>query len=153
MTPWADVKRMLERAHGYWLATVGPSGAPHLVQQWGAWVDDRWYFEGGSDTRWALNLAREPRIVMSVERDTAVAIVEGRARRISSVPRELAERITKQYGAKYGRIHSYRPKPEQWEGGGYVLTPEKILAWDVRTFPASMTRFRLSQGSPAARSE
>jgi len=68
MTAWEGARAMLERARGYWLATIGADGAPHVVQQWGAWVDDRWYFEGGAETAWARNLVREPRIVMSVER-------------------------------------------------------------------------------------
>ncbi len=145
MTAWEGARAMLERARGYWLATIGAHGAPHVVQQWGAWVDDRWYFEGGAETAWARNLVREPRIVMSVERDTAVAIVEGRAARVRSVPPEIAVRIATQYRAKYGRIFGYRPTPDEWEErGGFMLRPEKILAWDVRRFPASMTRFRFA---------
>jgi len=82
---------------------------------------------------------------MSVERDTAVAIVEGRAARVRSVPPEIAVRIATQYRAKYGRIFGYRPTPDEWEErGGFMLRPEKILAWDVRRFPASMTRFRFA---------
>jgi hypothetical protein len=57
------------------------------------------------------------------------------------VERPIAERIVKQYGAKYGRTYKYRPKPEQWEKGGYVLLPTKILAWNVRGFPRSVTRY------------
>ena len=141
MVPWPVTRALLERARSYWLVTVNPDGAPHLVGQWGAWIDDRWYFEGGADTKWARNVAREPRIAMGVEHGTSAVMVEGRAERVGSVDRPTAIRITKQYGAKYGRVYSYRPKPEQWEGGGYVLTPMKIFSWDVRGFPRTVTRY------------
>ena len=78
----------------------------------------------------------------SQERGTALVMVDGRATRVSSVDRATAERITKQYGAKYGRVYDYHPKPEQWEGGGYVLTPAKVFSWDVRGFPRTVTRYR-----------
>lgn len=144
MLPWDAARKMLEVARSYWLVTIDPDGKPHVVGQWGAWVDDRWYFEGGPETRWARNLAREPRVAMSIEHGTSAVIVEGRASRLPSVERGLSERITKQYGAKYGRIYKYRPKPEQWDTGGYALMPSKVLAWDVRSFPRSATRYRFN---------
>jgi hypothetical protein len=144
MVPWATTRSVLERAQSHWLVTVDPDGRPHLVGQWGAWIDDRWYFEGGTDTRWARNLEREPRIAMGVERGTFAVMVEGRAARVPAVDRPTAVRITGQYGRKYGRIYKYRPKPEQWEGGGFVLTPAKVFAWDVRGFPRSVTRYLFS---------
>jgi hypothetical protein len=140
--PWADTRSLLERAISYWLVTIDADGKPHLVGQWGAWVDDRWYFEGAADTKWARNLERDGRIAMGAERGTAVVMVEGRARRVPSVGRDTAVRIAKQYGAKYGRVYSYRPTPEQWKDGGYVLTPTKVFSWDVRGFPRSVTRYR-----------
>jgi hypothetical protein len=141
MVRWSRTRGVLERAQSHWLVTVNPDGRPHLVGQWGAWIDDRWYFEGGEDTRWARNVAREPRIAMGVERDTFAVMVEGRAARVPAVERELSTRITKQYSAKYGRVYKYRPKPEQWDAGGYMLVPERVFAWDVRGFPRTVTRY------------
>ena len=142
MMPWDDTRSLLERATSYWLVTVDADGKPHLVGQWGAWIGDRWFFEGGGDTKWARNVAREPRIAMGAERGTSAVMVEGRAERVPSVDHDTAVAITAQYGRKYGRVYKYRPKPEQWEGGGYVLTPAKVFAWDVRGFPRSVTRYR-----------
>jgi nitroimidazol reductase NimA-like FMN-containing flavoprotein (pyridoxamine 5'-phosphate oxidase superfamily) len=141
MLPWDATRKILERARAYWLVTLDPDGKPHLIGQWGAWIDEHWYFEGSPETKWARNLAREPRIAMGAESGTSAVMVEGRARRLSSVDRPTAERITKQYRAKYGRLYKYRPKPEQWDEGGYVLTPTKVLAWDVRGFPRTTTRY------------
>src|SRR2546428_2378270 len=120
MLPWAATRKLLEAARSYWLVTIDADGKPHLVGQWGAWIDDRWYFEGGADTKWARNVTREPRVAMGVERDTFAVMVEGPAVRLPTVDRKLSTRITKQYGAKYGRIYKYRPKPEQWDKGRYA---------------------------------
>jgi hypothetical protein len=83
-------------------------------------------------------------MAMGVEHGTSVVMVEGRARRVPAVERAVAERITRQYGTKYGRIYKYRPKPGQWDKGGYALTPTKVLAWDVRGFPRTVTRYLFS---------
>ena len=64
MLPWATTRKILEGARSYWLVTIDPDGKPHLVGQWGAWIDERWYFEGGEDTKWARNVGREPRIAL-----------------------------------------------------------------------------------------
>src|SRR5437867_3708474 len=101
MVPWGTTRTLLERARSYWLVTTDPDGKPHLVGQWGAWIDDRWYFEGGEDTKWPRNVAREPRIAMGAESGTRAVMVEGRAARVPSVERSTSERIAKQYGAKY----------------------------------------------------
>jgi hypothetical protein len=78
---------------------------------------------------------------MGAESGTSAVMVEGRASRVPSVDRPTAERITEQYGAKYARTYKYRPKPEEWDKGGYVLVPTKVLAWDVRGFPRTVTRY------------
>ena len=79
---------------------------------------------------------------MGVERETFAVMVEGHAERLPTVERSVSEKITKQYRAKYGQVYKYRPKPEQWDNGGYVLTPTKVFAWDVRGFPRTVTRYR-----------
>ena len=45
MMPWATTRKMLEGAQSYWLVTIDADGKPHLVGQWGAWIDERWYFD------------------------------------------------------------------------------------------------------------
>lgn len=164
MVPWGTARALLERARGYWIATTDPDGRPHLVQQWGAWLDDRFHFEGSPETRWARNLARDPRVAMSVERGTEIVIVYGPVEADVRPERALAERLAKVYGAKYARTYGYRPKPTAWdEGGLFVLRPTKALAWDVKTFSRSPTRFlfqttvprnprRSRDGAPASRS-
>ena len=38
---WLTVARALHGAPRYWIATTDADGAPHVVQQWGAWVEGR----------------------------------------------------------------------------------------------------------------
>jgi hypothetical protein len=55
---------------------------------------------------------------------------------------DLARRIAGQYSTKYGRAFDYRPKPEQYEKGPvFRATPSKIIAFDVKHFNTSGTRF------------
>lgn len=51
MLAWADAERVLTGGRFYWIATTDADGRPHLVQQWGAWVDGRLFFEGSERTR------------------------------------------------------------------------------------------------------
>ena len=146
MVSWRRTRVLLEGAGRYWIATTDADGRPHLVQQWGAWLDDCLYFEGSPKTRWARNLARDARLAVSVERGTEIVILEGIAEAIARPERALAERISRTYGTKYGRTYRYRPKPDQWdENGLYVLRPAKAFAWDVKTFSRSPTRFVFSR--------
>ena len=62
----------------YWLATAGTDAAPHMIPIWGAWVDGRWYVEGGP-TRWQRNLRANPQLAIHVEFGDEVVIVEGTA--------------------------------------------------------------------------
>ena len=48
------------------LATVLPDGGPHVVPVWVAWEGDRLAFLTGPGSRKARNLARDPRVAVSV---------------------------------------------------------------------------------------
>ncbi len=142
MLAWRDVSAVLERATRYWLATTDRDGRPHLVQQWGAWLEDRLYFEGSPRTRWARNLARDTRVAFGADRGPVVVAVEGAVEQVSRPERALAQRIAKTYGRKYARTFGYKPTPEQWkEGGLWAARATKVLAWDLKDFGRSMTRF------------
>jgi hypothetical protein len=142
MVPWSRAEELLERASGYWLSTTDPDGTPHLVQQWGAWVEDRLVFEGSSDARWARNLARDARAAVSVERGSEIVIVYGTARLNASVERRVLESAARAYARKYARTYRYKPSVEDFERRGvHVFEPSKALSWDVKRFGTSPTRF------------
>lgn len=139
---WASVDRMLRSATYLWIATTADEGSPHLVQQWCAWVDQTLYFEGSDRTRWARNLARDPRLAFGVQVEDRSAYGQAVVDVVSGLNRSMAARIARQYAAKYGARFGYRPSPEQYEKGPvFRARPTKIIAFDVLQFNTSATRF------------
>jgi hypothetical protein len=142
MLSWAAVQRILRAAPYLWIATTTPDGSPHLVQQWCAWVDHTLYFEGSERTRWARNLARDPRLGFGVQVGDRAAYGEAVVDVARGLERAVARKIARQYGTKYGPRFDYRPAAEQYEEGPvFRARPTKIIAFDVRRFNTSATRF------------
>jgi len=142
MLTWAAVRKLLTTFPYLWIATTDADGAPHLVQQWGVWVGGTLYFEGSDRTRWARNLARDPRLAFGMQIVHRAAYGEATVDVVRGVEHRLAVSIAKRYGEKYGRGFGYRPKPEQYEQGHiFRARPSKLIAFDVKRFNASATRF------------
>lgn len=142
MLSWPDAERVLRGGRFYWIATTDADGGPHLVQQWAAWVDDRLYFEGSERTRWARNLARDDRVGFGTQVGSRAVMAEGTTDVVRGVDRALAERIARQYGAKYGRTFGYRPKADSYvTGHAFRVTPTKLVVFDLHAFETSATRF------------
>lgn len=112
------------------------------MQQWGVWVDGTLYFEGSDRTRWARNLARDPRLGFGMENGDRAVYGEAIVDLVGEVDRKLATKIAKHYGTKYGPTFKYRPKAEQYEKGHvFRARPEKLIAFDVKKFETSAARF------------
>ena len=142
MLSWASVERMLRSARYLWIATTGNDGAPHLVQQWCAWVDSTLFFEGSPHTHWARNLAQDPRLSFGFQVGDRSAYGEAVVDVARGLERRFAARIARQYAAKYGPDFGYRPPVEQYvEGPVFRARPRKLIAFDVRRFTTSATRF------------
>ena len=135
--PWSWARERLDRAMVYWLATSGQDNAPHLIPIWGAWVNDRWYVEGGQ-TRWKRNLRENRQLAIHVEFGEEVVIVEGRGVEVTELGEAAANEILAGY-AKYKAI-GYEAEASNWTGGGlWELQPVKAFAWS--SFPKDMTRY------------
>jgi nitroimidazol reductase NimA-like FMN-containing flavoprotein (pyridoxamine 5'-phosphate oxidase superfamily) len=131
---WDDVRRRLEEATHYWLATVRPDGRPHMVPLDGNWVDDCWYFGGSPEAVKHRNLMANPRAVVALEDATSAVIVEGRCEVI--VPDDqFARRLSELSISKYG----YGQPPSTYRKGVWQLRPDRVLAW--AEFPRDATRF------------
>jgi hypothetical protein len=142
MLAWADAELILRSGRYVWLATTDRDGRPHLVQQWGAWVDRHLWFEGSDRTRWARNLARDPRVGFGTQTGSRAAYGEGTVDVVRGVERDLARRIARQYAAKYGRTFGYRPDAASYERGPvFRVTPSKLIVFEVKLFETSATRF------------
>ena len=137
--PWSWAVARLERAIVYWLATTGVDRAPHVIPIWGAWVEGRWYVEGGP-TRWQRNLHENPQMAIHIEAGKEVVIVEGTATELVAPAAPLSDAILAGY-EKYKTAAEYEASADNWTSGGlWELRPRKAFAWS--TFPADMTRFR-----------
>lgn len=121
---WEEAERRLADARFYWLATTNPDGTPHVRPIWGVWVDGCFYFDGHPHTRWARNLARDPRAGVHLENAANVVIVEGRGEDVERTDEELGRRIAASWKKKYGRL-----VPEPAVRGIFRLVPSQARAW------------------------
>ena len=139
MVAWSDVVGRLTSAEAYWLATVTPSGRPHVVPIWGVLVGDELYLETGAPaTVKNRNLAANPAVAVHLDGINDAVIVMGIAEPIRPDP-DLGAQIAAAFKAKYS---GYAPGPTDWDSGGLVrIAPETILAW--REMPTA-TRWRFA---------
>ena len=72
-----------------WLATVNEDGSPHVTAVGAMWVDGTFWFQTGSHTRKARNVARTPRCSIALSVRDADVVVEGDAVRVTD-PTEVA---------------------------------------------------------------
>jgi Pyridoxamine 5'-phosphate oxidase len=140
LLPWSWARERLEEADTYWLASVRPEGRPHLMPTWGVWIDDRFWFEGGLNTRRARNIARDPAVVVSIERGRDVVIVEAVAERSLDPDPATVERLVTAF-AKYRPTHGYTVDPDNWRTGGlWAARPTVVFGWS--RYPDDATRWR-----------
>ena len=134
---WADVKRRLESAIVYWIASTRPDGRPHVIPRDGIWLDGGLYYGGSPKTVHHRNITHNPHVAVHVGDGQEAIIVEG-AVEIEKPTEEMAARLSDRSFAKYpqyGRI-----EPSLYMGGVSVLRPRRVLAWT--TFTENATRFR-----------
>ncbi len=88
-----EIAAFLERSRSATMASIGPSGTPHLVAMWFGLIDGQVWFETKAKSQKALNLGRDPRITVLAEDgltyDTLRGVsIEGRAH-VTDDPDEL----------------------------------------------------------------
>ena len=96
---WSWARERLEKSHNYYLSTVSPDGSPHCMPVWGLWMNEKFYFSTGRQSKKAGNLAHNPKCVVCTEDPREPVIVEGTAK-LDPDPRAL-KRIAPQYNDKY----------------------------------------------------
>lgn len=62
-----EIDTFIERSRTVTMATIGPSGRPHVVAMWFGWIDGKIYFETKAKSQKAVNLRRDPRITCAFE--------------------------------------------------------------------------------------
>ena len=62
-----EITAFVERSRNCTLATIGPTGMPHLVAMWYAVVDGQLWFETKAKSQKARNLGRDDRATVLIE--------------------------------------------------------------------------------------
>ena len=135
---WAAVRRELEEAPQYWVATTRPDGRPHVVPRDGNWLDDAWYYGGSPETVHNRNLENNSEVVMHIGDGLKAIIVEGEARHVR-LELGIAERLADANNRKYSH-YGYNTKPDIYVSRGILeLKARRVLAWT--NLPENATRF------------
>ena len=130
---WDWVAEQLTEAKHYWLASVRPNGKPHVVPRWGAFIDNKLYYDGSPETRHARNLLGNPNVALHLESGEKAIILEGMSQPADKPDPEFAKHLSKAISDKYAAL-GYSPEPSQWdEGGLYIFTPHQCIAWSKFT--------------------
>ncbi|MGE5135402.1 MAG: pyridoxamine 5'-phosphate oxidase family protein [Gemmatimonadota bacterium] len=138
LLPWSWAEERLTRSHDFWLSTVTPDGAPHLMPVWAVWFRSMLWFSSANGSRKARNLTAEPRCSLATDNPLEPVVVHGQAARVTGqedLAAMLAAENTK-YGTSYG-LDMVDPA----SNSVFALTPEWVFALDSRNFAGSPTRF------------
>ena len=134
---WNTVRKKLEEAFVYWVASTRPDGRPHVVPRDGLWLDDTWYYGGSPDTVHNRNLKDNPSVSVHIGDGLEAVIVEGRSQHIVAFP-ELATELAAAQNRKYPQYGE--AKPETYTTRGVLaVRARRVLAWT--NLPVNATRF------------
>jgi Pyridoxamine 5'-phosphate oxidase len=140
LLPWKWAKTRLEKSKQYWIATVRPDGAPHVMVVWGLWWDDTFCFSTGSDSRKTRNLDANPRCVISNEDAMEAVIVEGAAKRLRDVPR--IRKFLAIYSKKYRfDMSGMADEMVSLREPVFIVRPQKVFGQPHDSFAQKATRW------------
>jgi hypothetical protein len=133
-----------------WLCTVNDDGSAHVTAVGALWLDGTFWFQTGSATRKARNVARDPRCSIAVSLNGADVVVEGDATRVTE-PSAVA-RIAKAWAEQgwpaepdesglgiTAPFNAPSQGPPPWNV--YRIEPRSATAV-LGTAPGGLTRFR-----------
>jgi general stress protein 26 len=148
VTPWAEVRRLIEQAELFWISTVRPDGRPHVTPLTAVWHRDALYFCTGAGEQKGVNLARNPNCTLTTGSNAWDAgldvVLEGRAARVTDDP--LLQALADGWESKYqGDWHFEVSNGAFRHGAGEALVfevvPAKVLAFAKGN--SAQTRYRL----------
>ena len=97
--PWEHVRAVLADSRLYWLATVHPTGRPHVRPVLAVWLDGGLCTTSADAARKTRNLAADPRCTVTARTDAMDVVLEGIA---AQVTKEAAlQQIAQAYRTKY----------------------------------------------------
>ena len=136
LLPWTWAEERLVRSHDYWLATVHPNGARHVMPVWGVWEHDAAWFSSSPQSRKARNIAVDPRAVITTDNPLQPVVVEGEVQPIGDT--HDIERFTTWVNSKY---HTDISVAFFTENACFRLEPGRVFSLDESDFTGSPTRW------------
>ena len=138
---WEHVEDRLTTDRIYWVVTVGPTGRPSVRPIDGVYVDRTIFIGGSPETRWVRDLDGNQQVAIHLASPDDVVIVEGEAERLTTMGRDLAERLAAASNAKFPE---YRQTAKVYMSRGAIAVRlRKVVAWS--DFTRNPTRFRFAE--------
>jgi PPOX class probable F420-dependent enzyme len=125
-----DVRALFEGANFAHIATVLPDGGPHTVPIWVGLEGERIAFFTQERSRKARNVARDPRVALSIaDFDNPYRYATVRGRVVDRVEGEAALEVMDRMSVRYVG----RPFPHRESGTAYFVEPERST-WEQLNF-------------------
>jgi Pyridoxamine 5'-phosphate oxidase len=141
LLPWSWARQRLEKSHNYWITTAKPGGAPHTMVVWGLWLDGRFLFSTGRQSRKARNLAKNRHCIVCTEHADQAVIVEGIAENTTDVA--LRRKFLKRYEHKYAfDMSGFEADILSLKEPVYMVRPVMAFGLDEKKFLKAATRWR-----------
>ena len=134
------VRIHLESERTATMASIGPTGIPHLVAMWYAVLDGEIWFETKAKSQKAVNLRRDPRVTVMVEDGQSYTTlrgvsIDGQAEIVNSDP-DLLHRVGVSVWERYTGPYTDEMKPyvEQMMHNRIAVrvVPTRMRSWDHR---------------------
>jgi Pyridoxamine 5'-phosphate oxidase len=140
LLPWKWAADRLGKSRQYWVVTVRPNRAPHMMLVWGLWREDTFYFSTGATSRKARNLAKNPRCVVASEDSEQAVILEGTAKKLRDVAK--IRKFLGLYERKYKwDMSAMQDDMLALKQPVFVVHPRKAFGLVEKTFATSATRW------------
>jgi len=115
-----------------------------MMVVWGLWIDGRFYFSTGRQSRKAKNLEANARCIIASEKANEAVVVEGMAEEVADV--ELRRRFLRIYEKKYDwDMSSFEEPILSLKEPIYVVRPRVVFGLDEKKFMTATTRWRLER--------
>jgi PPOX class probable F420-dependent enzyme len=141
LTP-EEVDDFLASSRTVHVATVGPSGQPHVVPLWYVWLDGTMFVNTTRGNRSVRDLGANPRAAATVDdgesyEDLRGVVLHGRLEEADGDPR--LDRVVRAFSKKY---YAGNPPPFMaWKSRFFLkLEAERVASWDFRKIPEARAR-------------
>jgi general stress protein 26 len=134
---WSWAAQRLTEARSYWVATVWPTGRPHLMPVWAMWDDSMLWFSSAVGSRKTKNLRADPNCVITTDASDPV-IIEGQATMVTEPAR--LQRVIDLMNAKYA-THIEVSFLDPAVNATFGVRPHRVFGMQDADFTGSPTRW------------